>query len=413
MMRSIQTRFIDTRFKREISTPKNGGGGRRAPLSGAYLEILGAVYADLLRAGARALSESELEQAQVFKRWVGRQLARAVPSEGLICRVYEFAAFYIPGATGRVAVEEMVGGRECERSFRAGLARSRWELCELMSVETRDAGAPAAQLRRVLDDSSVYVDYLVGDISASVGELSMWRVVECEGQLYGLAPLKLPRRGIDGLIYWLAGEREAERALMGVDPQAARAARQRVEALLLTHAIRASGRVEIGEAHALAGGRSRETLVSPSEASLPADVWRRLGQAFSLLEVCAEYRMDFEAPRALEVLEEQQLHLDKTGGALVATLFRSAAEYRRWVAKNERSSPFIRAWRAAPGELCAQDLEFMEALGFRAFEKGAALAARLAEDWRWDDLKLEQFNRLIEALHQAARQLREGRGLAA
>lgn len=388
------------------------------------------------RLGARALKRNPCPSLARMPTATIREIQRGPVPRGsgeagllrLQASVHEFAAFAVANSRGHSLMDcallqsDALPGEV--QAYLPALAASAWELYEVVGLPS--PGAPhRVELRRLCDEAFVEVTALESDSSPQIGEIAAWRVFDAGGFLAAPRALQLPKDSVATILSQLSLEASG----WGNQPQARRDyMRERGELLLINHCIR-SMRHRHCETREPAPSRKVDALVSPSESDLPSDCWRRLAQAFSVLEVSAASRPGVAFPFPFAVGDGQVLCLEEAGESWVATLFDSARAHKQWSAVQQslartthtkdaagrplRAVPQLRCWRARAEELSDLDIDFLRSLRLKPLRNGAALAVHLDADWRWHDLDPRRIDRLIDALHVASKQLRTGEGLAA
>lgn len=377
-----------------------------------------------------------------------RELDATIPCQ-LKEMLHEFAAFSAPNSRDQTVVDcalhQMDALPGCVQAYLSALGATAWELYEIVAINPRPRAQPGEkphatlELRRLYDDASIMVAGLESSVPARLGDVAGWRIFDADGFMAASKPLPVPAGAVAPILSQLNLEfskwtranrrsRSSRRCELRRDYMRARG-----NFLLLNHCIRAMSprlcvqveppAIESVDTHA------SQTLVSPSETDLPGDCWRRLGQAFSVLEVSAAGQSGIEFPHRFEVVDDQILSLEAAADSWVATLFDSLSAYNHWRSVQRTlarpkspadtypqrvpATPQLRSWRARSEQLGARDIRFLQNLHLKPLTDGAALGVRLDADWRWHDLDHGAIDRLIEALHIAAKQLRTGEGLAA
>lgn len=403
------------------------------------------IMAQFRRLGARALArqrQSQLVRMPPAKIRQTKCAQDAQPADAtrlsrLRASQHEFAAFAVANARGQTLVECALHEAEAlprqVRAYLPALAESTWELYEVVArvPAPADGAAPGVRLRRLNDDALFDVLGLERGACPHVGEVAGWRVFDAGGFLAAPHALPIPRDEVVSILSQLNLEASKWSGETDGVASAGRQAymRARGNLLMLNHCVR-SARHRLYDTDAYRLGAPTDTcdapqyadgLVSPAESDLPADDWRRLAQAFSVLEISATGRPKLASPHLFSVGGGQVLWLEQAAGAWVATLFESASAQQQWSRVQQaltgicppRAVEQLRCWRARADELGERDLEFLRALRLKPRQHGVALAVRLCADWSWRDLDPDRMSQLIDALHTAAKQLRTGEGLAA
>jgi|GEM_PF-6848450 len=354
---------------------------------------------------------------------------------------HEFAAFAIRNSRGQTLVECALHEADAlppeVRAYLPALAESTWELYEVMERKPAlgfhhgDGPQPVVRLRRLYDDAFFDVHALESGACPQLGEVGGWRIFDAGGFLAAPRALPIPRDIVVSILSQLNLEASKWSREAGGCKRPARHAymRARGNLLMLNHCVRsAKHRLCDKDAYVIcepasypAGHQRAGGLVSPAESDLPADYWRRLAQAFSVLEISASGRPKIVYPHPFAVSGGQILCLEEAAGAWMATLFESASAHQEWTRVQQsltgsiptRAVAHLRCWRAHADDLGDRDIEFLRALHLKPRQNGVALGVRLSADWSWQDLDPNSMNQLIDALHTASKQLRTGEGLAA
>jgi hypothetical protein len=338
---------------------------------------------------------------------------------GLVEHLYEFAAFHVPGPSGRTIAECAVDAGEhlpeMIQGYIEALAASCWDLYEVVGL----ADSGAISLRRLHDDHLTQLDamelpqafvagtvhafrlFSAGDVSAgdfSAGDFSAGDFSAGQFQAAPVA-LALDQQGITALVSRLEIEQ----------PQAfesrAEYMRHRGSALILRHALQRHVR-------RLSEGRPMpEPPVSLFESTLPAPHWKRLEGAFSLLEAAIGDELSSLSPLVLAMAGGHVLRVEQNGPAMALMLFDAGEEHDSWESSGHAKT-FVRAWRASADELFAEDVELLEGLGLAPGRDGAVVAMRLDQGC-WEDVGKKHVSSMIDACRQAALRVRSDGELAA
>lgn len=358
----------------------------------------GQLMAELRAAGRRIVGHSRdptvLELLDAFQR------GNADPvGFGLVEHLYEFAAFHVPGATGRTMTECAVDAAhllpEEVRSLLPALAASYWELFEVVGLG--DGGA--LELRRLHDNETLELQAMSHTQPLVRGTVCAFRLVDAGDFVAAPTALVPEQEGLTELVSRLECEQP------GPFDTRADYMRYRGSALILAHVIRR-------HRDRLAAWRPMpEPSVSLVESELDAEAWRRLDAAFGLLEAAVADSLTGVAPLVLSVPDGGVCSIARNGQWPALTLFESMQEQLEWQ-ESGHASRFVRAWRARADELFDEDVELLESVGLQPEQGGAVVAVGL-DGGVWDDVDATQIDRLVEACRWVALQVQSGGELAA
>jgi hypothetical protein len=358
----------------------------------------GHLMAELRAAGRRVVGQSRdptvLELLDAFQRGDADPVGF-----GLVEHLYEFAAFHVPGSTGRTMAECAVDAAhllpEEVRGLLPRLAASYWDLFEVVGLT--DSGALG--LRRLHDNVSVELSALERDLPLMHHTVVACRRFDAGGFVAAPVPLMPEQEGLAQLVSQLECEQP------GPFDTRADYMRYRGSALILAHAIRR-------HRDRLAGWRPMpEPSVSLVESELDAEAWRRLDAAFGLLEAAVADSLTGVAPLVLSLPDGGVCSIARNGPWPALTLFESMREQLEWQ-ESGHASRFVRAWRARADELFGEDVELLESVGLQPEQDGAVVAVGL-DGGVWEDVDATQVDRLVEACRWVALQVQSGGELAA
>ncbi len=331
-------------------------------------------------------------------------------SAGLVEHLWEFAAFHMPGPSGRTlaecALRAAVHLPEEVRAWLGELVGSYWEVFEVVG----EADGGGVRLRRLCDDAVVELAAVEREQPFIRGSAVAVRLFDAGG--FGAAPvaLMLEPAGLAGLVSRLELEWSAEGFESRADFM-----RVRGSAVILRHMIACHKR------RVLDGRTMLEPQVSLVESEAGVEAWRRLDEAFSVVEQAAAALGRSTEPLVLELPGERVFCLEKACGSLAATLFASPDAHAAWEQlRLGESAPaqaahtaFRRIWRARDEELFPEDVELLETAGLEPCRDGAAVAIRLGEDGLWHDVDPAGLDELVEVCRLAALRLSAHEELAA
>jgi hypothetical protein len=317
------------------------------------------------------------------------QACRADPiAFGLVEHLFEFTAFHVAGRSGHTVAESAVQVSELLpeelRGYLASLAASHWDLYEVTGLS--EGGA--ILLRRLHDDEIVELDALEMPQAFVTGTVQAVRIFDAGGFTAAPVALVLEQEAIAGLVSRMELEQP------GPFDTRAEYMRRRGSALILRHALKRHIR-RLAERRLMP-----EPSVSLVESSLPRDEWRRLAQAFSLLEAAVGDRLSSLSPLVLTLSGSQVMRLVQNGRSMAMMLFESDEAQDAWV-ESGQATAFVRVWRAQAEDLFPEDVELLEGLGLTPVDDGAVVAVRLAEGV-WEDVDVGDVEGLIDACRWAA-----------
>ncbi len=355
----------------------------------AWQDGVRAVMDELRRAGRRVVMRGR--DSTVATLLDALQRGDDATAAGLVEHMYEFAAFHLPGPSGRTLAQCAVqaAGR-LDAGVRAclpALADSHWDLFEIAG----QTEAGAIELRRLHDDARVELHAMERRQPLVQGSVAALRLFDAGG--FTAAPVALvpAQDTLASLVSLL----EVEYA--NAPDSWAAYMRRRGSAVLLATIIQ-QHRQQV-----MAGRPMPEPAVSLAESALSAEHWLRLDAAFALLEAALGASAGGAGSLVVGLPDGCALGVDVGGGSTSVTLFGSLDELRGWQSRGE-ARRFVRAWRAGADELFAEDVELLDNLGLDPRADGAAVAVRL-EDGAWEDMRTEDIDRVEKACRWAALQI--------
>ncbi|MFW6057660.1 MAG: hypothetical protein ACOC9W_02280 [Persicimonas sp.] len=370
---------------------------------------LGELMAELRRLAKKLVARGDKSELVALLEAARGATPDAV-SAGLVEHLWEFAAFHMPGPSGRTlaecALRAAVHLPAEQRAWLGELVGSFWEIFEVVG----EADGGGVRLRRLCDDGVVELAAVERAQPFIRGSAVAVRLFDAGGFWAAPVALMLEPAGLSGLVSRLELE-------FGAGSFGTRAGfmRARGSALILGHLIACYKR------RVLEGRTMVEPQVSLVESQVGAADWRRLDDAFSLVEQAAGALGRSTEPLVLELPGERVFCLEKDCGSLAATLFDSPDAHAAWEQiRCGQPSPtqaahaaFMRIWRARDDELFPEDVELLEAAGLDPCRDGAAVAIRLGEDGLWHDVSGASIDEIVEVCRLAALRLRAREELAA